>query len=190
MVVDNTTTERKPAPTPHCKAETDPSPDTRGNYGTGTTGRGHRTYRTAAHRLSPPRPDSAYTAETEKGQEGEKERKKDATTATTTAAAINRTEDDRSPSRGESEKSRPTSVHAAPRTTQPRQQLPPLPQQRRPIGRPLPTPTISDLAQEVASLKAAMSEMTKILVTILRSIKTGQDPTQDILEGLTLAGMF
>ncbi|GBP81490.1 Probable RNA-directed DNA polymerase from transposon BS [Eumeta japonica] len=51
-------------------------------------------------------------------------------------------------------------------------------------------PTISDLAQEVASLKATMFEMTKILITILRSIKTGQDPTQDILEGLTLAGMF
>ncbi|GBP49142.1 Probable RNA-directed DNA polymerase from transposon BS [Eumeta japonica] len=89
------------------------SSGTRGNHGTGTTGRGHRPYRTAAHRLSPPGPDSAYTAETEKGQEGEKEGKKDATTATTTAAATNRTESDRSPPRGKSEKSRSTPEYAA-----------------------------------------------------------------------------
>ncbi|GBP31069.1 Probable RNA-directed DNA polymerase from transposon X-element [Eumeta japonica] len=99
--------------TPHSKAETDSSPGTRGNHGTGTTGRGHRPCRTAAHRLRPPRPDSAHTAETEKGQEGEKEGKKDATTATTTAAATNRTEGDRSPPRGESEKSRRTPEQAA-----------------------------------------------------------------------------
>ncbi|GBP42179.1 hypothetical protein EVAR_25804_1 [Eumeta japonica] len=67
-------------------------------------------------------------------------------------------------------RSRPPSL-----TMQPRQQLPPLPQQRRPIGRPLPTPTISDLAQEVASLKAAMSEMTKILITILNQDWPGSD---------------
>ncbi|GBP53954.1 RNA-directed DNA polymerase from mobile element jockey [Eumeta japonica] len=75
--------------------------------------RGHQPCRTAAHRLSPPRPGLAYTAETEKGQEGEKEGKKDATTATTTEAATNRTEGDRSPPRGKSEKSRSTPEHTA-----------------------------------------------------------------------------
>ncbi|GBP72633.1 hypothetical protein EVAR_83143_1 [Eumeta japonica] len=33
-----------------------------------------------------------------------------------------------------------------------------------------------------------MSDMTKILISILRAIKTGQEPTENILEGLRLAG--
>ncbi|GBP39184.1 hypothetical protein EVAR_26970_1 [Eumeta japonica] len=94
-----------------------------------------------------------------------------AAVAAAAESATCRSEDGTSPSTGESEKSSSAPGRAA-----------------LPNHTTATTITARRLAQEVASLKAAMTDMTKILISILGSIKEGQDPTQNILEGLTLAG--
>ncbi|GBP47280.1 hypothetical protein EVAR_38044_1 [Eumeta japonica] len=140
MVVDNTTTEEN-LPPPHYKADTDPTP-IQGNYGTGT-GRATEPIEQPPTD-SAPRPDSQPPRRPrEKGREGEGRRRMLHQQQWQQQPTEPR--DDRSPER-KSEKSRPTSGHAAPRTTQPGQQLPPLPGSGA-DRRPLPTPTISDLAR-------------------------------------------
>ncbi|GBP82093.1 hypothetical protein EVAR_89432_1 [Eumeta japonica] len=91
------------------KAETDPSPGTRGVHGTDTTSRDHQAPGQLHTDSAPLILDSANAIETKKRQEIEKE-KEDASTA---AAATYRNEDGRSPPREESEKSRSALRRAA-----------------------------------------------------------------------------
>ncbi|GBP77241.1 hypothetical protein EVAR_13264_1 [Eumeta japonica] len=137
-------------------------PLAQGDYGNGTTGRVHQISRAAAHRLSP-NARLSRCSRNGKGQEIEKE-KKDAATVATTVAATNRPEGGRSSPRGRVRRADQLRTAPPSQTTQPQLQpqrdstpgFPPLLQQRRPAGRPQPAPIISDLSQEVASLKEAM----------------------------------
>ncbi|GBP33315.1 hypothetical protein EVAR_30903_1 [Eumeta japonica] len=115
-------TERKPAP-PTVKPKPIPGP-TQGETGTGTTGRGHRPYRTAAHRLCPQGP-TRHTETEKAGGRGEKER----------CYNSNNSGSSNQQNRGRQVTlERRDNSHHFP--------------QRRPIGRPLP-PHHTDLAQEV-----------------------------------------